>query len=661
MTESKVNHAELRRAVRDLQNRGLLHAARWAAEQLYGLEDETPGEGGDGATPTTASMRATPTTATPAAAEEDDDDAMELETPRSGAKKPSSDATRAGAGGASAGAESRWSGRGTTPETAGDDYILAKAYFDLGEYRRASHQLSENRSSLGRFLRYYALFLAGEKRENEEALEVGGVGGTGAFGPGGAAAVGGGTGGTGASKPVTGPSPRPRKDVANKELDPILFDLPIIVEDDHPDSSETCDDPFLHYLHGLCLIEKERKDEAKQALCASVRGYPCNWSAWEALMPLCSTLDEANALPLPTHWTKKWFTAALQLELQDNRKGLQAYAQLVTEIPASAIGVVQMAVGHYNMREFDRAQSIFEDVYRADPYRLEGMDTYSNILYVKESSAKLSYLAHSAVLTDKYRTETCCIVGNYYSLKAQHEKAVVYFSRALRLNWRYLSAWTLMGHEYVEMKNPAAAIDAYRHAVDINPRDYRAWYGLGQTYEILQMPYYALYYYQRATRLRPKDPRMWCAMGQCYESDQLQMTVAAIRCYQRAVTWNDMEGIALAKLAKLHRDSGNAKAAAHYYRLNLVRLENEGADTAEMVEALLYLANFYKKHERYRDAEACCMRLLDFAGPAKQDAKALLREIHNLQNVAAAAAAAGGGAGGGAGEIEEADPPMDTS
>jgi anaphase-promoting complex subunit 8 len=41
-----------------------------------------------------------------------------------------------------------------------------------------------------------------------------------------------------------------------------------------------------------------------------------------------------------------------------------------------------------------------------------------------------------------------------------------------------------------------------------------------------------------------------------------------------------------------------------------------------MVEALLYLANFYKRAERYRDAEACCMRLLDFAGPAKQDAKA---------------------------------------
>jgi anaphase-promoting complex subunit 8 len=42
--------------------------------------------------------------------------------------------------------------------------------------------------------------------------------------------------------------------------------------------------------------------------------------------------------------------------------------------------------------------------------------------------------------------------------QGQHEQAVEYFRRALRLNRHYLSAWTLMGHEYVEMKNPAAAI-----------------------------------------------------------------------------------------------------------------------------------------------------------------------------------------------------------
>ena len=55
--------------------------------------------------------------------------------------------------------------------------------------------------------------------------------------------------------------------------------------------------------------------------------------------------------------------------------------------------------------------------------------------------------------------------GNYYSLRAEHEKAVKYFRRATQLDRTYLSAWTLMGHEYVEMKNSHAAIEAYRRAV----------------------------------------------------------------------------------------------------------------------------------------------------------------------------------------------------
>ena len=39
-------------------------------------------------------------------------------------------------------------------------------------------------------------------------------------------------------------------------------------------------------------------------------------------------------------------------------------------------------------------------------------------------------------------------------------QAVMYFRRALALDRSCLSAWTLMGHEYVEMKNPPAAIGA---------------------------------------------------------------------------------------------------------------------------------------------------------------------------------------------------------
>ena len=55
--------------------------------------------------------------------------------------------------------------------------------------------------------------------------------------------------------------------------------------------------------------------------------------------------------------------------------------------------------------------------------------------------------------------------GNYYSLRGQHEKAVQYFQRALRMNPQYLAGWTLMGHEYIEMKNTNAAIQCYRQAI----------------------------------------------------------------------------------------------------------------------------------------------------------------------------------------------------
>jgi len=61
-------------------------------------------------------------------------------------------------------------------------------------------------------------------------------------------------------------------------------------------------------------------------------------------------------------------------------------------------------------------------------------------------------------------THTHTTQGNYYGLKEEHEKAVQYFSRAIRLNPKFLSAYILMGHEYMEMKNIPAAVRAYRKA-----------------------------------------------------------------------------------------------------------------------------------------------------------------------------------------------------
>lgn len=217
---------------------------------------------------------------------------------------------------------------------------------------------------------------------------------------------------------------------------------------------------------------------------------------------------------------------------------------------------------------------------------------------------KLAFLAQVATATDKFRPETCCVVGNYYSLKSEHEKAVIYFRRALTLDRNFLSAWTLMGHEYVEMKNTHAAIESYRRAVDVNRKDYRAWYGLGQTYEVLEMHLYALFYYQRAASLRPYDPKMWQAVGSCY--DKVDRPIQSIKAYKRALvagTYYDtgssfgsgttnggppsgvLDPETLYQIALMYEKLNQQDEAASYMEMTLAQEEGAGEDDDEDSQA----------------------------------------------------------------------------
>lgn len=54
---------------------------------------------------------------------------------------------------------------------------------------------------------------------------------------------------------------------------------------------------------------------------------------------------------------------------------------------------------------------MFKNILAVDPYRLDNLDTYSNLLYVLELKKDLADLAHKVVNIDKYRVETCCVIG----------------------------------------------------------------------------------------------------------------------------------------------------------------------------------------------------------------------------------------------------------
>mmetsp|Transcript_30547 Transcript_30547/g.77136 ORF Transcript_30547/g.77136 Transcript_30547/m.77136 type:complete len:618 (-) Transcript_30547:118-1971(-) len=481
--------------------------------------------------------------------------------------------------------------------------VLAKAHFGMREYGRAAHVLQHvrdlHRHPAALFIRLYALYLAGEKRREEEAAEV--------------------------AEPVE------KCQVKNAELEGIEEQLAALHE------RGALQDGLLLYLYGIVLRGLGRRAEARRVLVQSVHACPWNWSAWLDIVAICSDLNDAASirveLKLPDHWMAAFFWAALLMELQRNEEAAGIYAELRQCFPDSSYIMSQIATCQYNMRNFDASQVLFDDIRKRDPYKLASLDTFSNILYVKEQSAALSHLARQAVMIDKYTPEACCIVGNYYSLRGEHEKSVTYFRRALSLNRNFTPAWILMGHEYMEMRNTSAAIDAYRTAVSINQRDYRAWYGLGQTYEMLNLHFYALFYYRRSMMLRPDDARMWCAMAECYHS--MDRKAEALNCYEKAHRCGDRERVALPRLARLHVELGNRPQAAHSYEHLLAQSNcgpsypkvSGGGLSTEVVEALKFLMVFYREEGRLSDCENCASQLLDTAGAEKDEAKAMLQDL----------------------------------
>jgi anaphase-promoting complex subunit 8 len=272
--------------------------------------------------------------------------------------------------------------------------------------------------------------------------------------------------------------------------------------------------------------------------------------------------------------------------------------QLLARFPTSAFLLTCNALLAYHSKDLVVAEQHFSHLLSLHPHRLDSLDHYSNILYVLNMRPKLAFLAHLCSTVDKFRPESCVVVGNYYSLLSLHEKAVQYFRRALTLDRACLSAWTLMGHEYVELKNTHAAIESYRRAVDVNRRDYRAWYGLGQTYEVLEMHTYALWYYKKAAGLRPWDGKMWMAVGSCLQKmgrerdgiKALKRALLADSYYDSATdsfgsgadrTAGHMDPEVLLQIAGMYDQLGEADEARSYMELCMAQEEGQGGGGAQ--------------------------------------------------------------------------------
>lgn len=516
---------------------------------------------------------------------------------------------------------------------------LARSYFYCKEFERAAYTLKNCKSGDALFLRLYSKFISIDKKATEETEGFVNLGSTPFFD---------------AKKnhnelPDTdSPSSKSQEEMVanlNTQLTKILQE-----SENYNSNPENKPNSFLYFLNGIIYNKKKKYAMAQSNLFKSLRIFPYNWSCWQELIATLNTLDEATSFihklkvsktPFTNLIMFQFFEVVILQEFYQQLEALDDILNLLLEIfPNFNFLKVQQFLIAYHSLDYFRAETIFDHILALDPLRLDDLDTYSNMLYVMEKRSKLSYLAQYASLIDKFRPETCCIIANYHSMKCEHEKAIMYYKRALTLNKNCLSAWTLMGHEFVELKNSHAGIESYRRAVDINPKDFRAWYGLGQAYEVLDMHLYASYYYQKATSLQPLDKRMWQAIGNCYE--KIEKFEEAIKAFEKALSIDSYSKMANEKTEEIENHEPHIcyklatiseKLGRHRDTLKFMKLcfdqEFVWGITDETSKARLWLSRNALENRQYEEAYELAKDLNHSNAHDIEEARSIAREARN--------------------------------
>jgi len=201
-------------------------------------------------------------------------------------------------------------------------------------------------------------------------------------------------------------------------------------------------------------------------------------------------------------------------------------------------GWVSTHVGrsHFEMAQYEDAEAAFERIQQSEPYRLDGLEIYSTILWHLKKDKKLSYLAQHMSEIDKMAPQTLCAIGNCFSQQKDHETALKFFERATKVNNLFTYAYTLAGHEHFANDDLEGALQCYRHAIRIDDRHYNAWYGIGTVYFRQEKYQLAMYHFSKAIKINSKSSVLFCYAGMAeaacgHHENAIQMFSCAIRIH----------------------------------------------------------------------------------------------------------------------------------
>ena len=175
--------------------------------------------------------------------------------------------------------------------------------------------------------------------------------------------------------------------------------------------------------------------------------------------------------------------------------------------------LTNMGKAYMEVVRYQDAVAFYEEAFKREPYRMEGIEHYSSCLWHLKKHTDLCYLAHQSLDKSLFIPEAWIAVGNCFSLQKEHEQALKFFMRAIQLNPHNPYAYSLCGHENVYNEDFAKAKKMFEQALNLDARHYSAWWGQGNIAYKQERYERAQDNFKKAISINPKNPVLYSFMG----------------------------------------------------------------------------------------------------------------------------------------------------
>ncbi|KAL5005582.1 hypothetical protein ScPMuIL_016740 [Solemya velum] len=227
---------------------------------------------------------------------------------------------------------------------------------------------------------------------------------------------------------------------------------------------------------------------------------------------------------------------------------IQQFSMLPEHQYNTAWVLCQIGRAYFEAANYQKAEKIFSEVRRLEPYHMGDMEIYSTTLWHLQKEVELSTLAQELLEMDKNSPEAWCATGNCFSLQKEHDTAIKFFQRSIQVDPNFAYAYTLLGHEYVFTEELDKALSCFRNAIRVDSRHYNAWYGVGMIFYKQEKFSLAEVHFRKALLINPQSSPLSAHIGVVQHA--LQKSELALHTLNKAIAADPRN-----PLCKFHRAS----------------------------------------------------------------------------------------------------------